>query len=103
MNAIPFKNFDQVSYINEKGIKRFGEVRGSREGKMIVLHKAGYSELIEAERLTKVTPAFEKVAYINERGIKRIGEMLGFRDGKAVVLHRAGYSELVEKDRLVKI
>ena len=47
-----FQKFQIVTYAGERGSRRVGEVRGYREGKVIVLHNAGHTVLIEEDKLT---------------------------------------------------
>lgn len=42
----PAKKGDQVAYYNAKGQRRVGLVQGRRDGKVVVLHRARYTELV---------------------------------------------------------
>lgn len=42
----PTKKGDQVAYYNAKGQRRVGVVQDWRDGKVVVLHRAGYTELV---------------------------------------------------------
>lgn len=47
---------DTVSYKGERGSTRTGKVKGARDGKVIVEHKAGYTELKHHSELSAVAP-----------------------------------------------
>ncbi|WP_342050623.1 MULTISPECIES: hypothetical protein [unclassified Cupriavidus] len=42
----PTKKGDQVAYYNAKDQRRVGVVQGWRDGKVVVLHRAGYTDLV---------------------------------------------------------
>ena len=42
---------DTVAYYNQRNIRRIGIVKGWRDGKVIVEHKAGYTELLHESEL----------------------------------------------------
>ncbi len=51
----PHKVGDQVSYKGERGATRTGKVKGVRDGKVVVEHKAGYTELKDHGDLSPVS------------------------------------------------
>lgn len=53
----PHKVGDTVSYKGERGSTRTGKVKGSRDGKVVVEHKAGYTEM---KHHSELSPAATK-------------------------------------------
>jgi ribosomal protein L20 len=51
----PHKVGDAVSYKGERGSTRTGKVKGSRDGKVVVEHKAGYTEMKHHSELSSAS------------------------------------------------